>query len=70
MIPEPRVHAHREAGFWEAYRATPAWEFDRFEARADAGSPWSTTPAADPVAREREDVEASLVWTKAFLQTL
>lgn len=67
VIPEPRVHAHREPGFWDAYRNTPAWEFDRFEALADTGSPYVVVPAADPVTREREDVEASLQWTKGFL---
>jgi sugar phosphate isomerase/epimerase len=67
VIPEARVHAHRDPGFWDAYRATPAWEFDRFEALADAGTPYVVAPAADPVAREREDVEASLRWTKEFL---
>ena len=70
VIPEARIHAHREPGFWDAYRNTPAWEFDRFEALADAGSPWKATLAPDPVAREREDVEASLGWTRALLQTL
>jgi 3-oxoisoapionate decarboxylase len=67
VIPEPRIHAHREPGFWDAYRETPAWEFDRFEALADTGSPYVVAPTDDPVAREREDVEASLEWTKAFL---
>jgi len=67
VIPEPRIHAHREPGFWDAYRHTPAWEFDRFEAIADTGAPYVVAPAADSVAREREDVEASLEWTKAFL---
>jgi sugar phosphate isomerase/epimerase len=69
VIPEPRVFAHRESGFWDAYRNTPAWEFDRFEAIADRGVPYVVPPATDPVAREREDVEASFEWTKAFLQT-
>jgi len=67
VIPEPRVHAHRRPGFWDAYQSTPAWEFDRFEAYADRGGPYEVAPASDPVAREREDVEASLQWTKAFL---
>ena len=55
-------------GFWDAYRQTPAWEFDRFAALADNGSPYVAAPAGDPVARERLDVEASLHWTKAFLE--
>ena len=67
VIPQPRVHAHRAPGFWDAYRATPAWEFDRFEALADGGRPYEVAPAANPVAREREDVEASLHWTKQLL---
>jgi len=67
VIPEPRIHAHRQPGFWDAYRATPAWEFDRFEALADRGEPYVVAPPDDPVAREREDVEASLQWTKRFL---
>jgi sugar phosphate isomerase/epimerase len=68
VTPEPRRMAHREAGFWDAYRRMPAWEFDRFAALADAGSPYVVPPSADPVVREREDVEASLAWTKAFLE--
>jgi sugar phosphate isomerase/epimerase len=67
VIPEPRIHAHRQPGFWDAYGATPAWEFDRFEALADGGTPYVVAPAGDPVAREREDVEASLRWTKDLL---
>ena len=67
VMPEPRIMAHRRPGFWDAYRQTPAWEFDRFEAIADAGTPYVVAPPADPVAREREDVEASLQWTRDFL---
>jgi sugar phosphate isomerase/epimerase len=67
VIPEPRVHAHREPGFWDAYRQMPAWEFDRFEAIADGGAPY-VVPGGDPVAREREDVEVSLAWTRDFLR--
>jgi sugar phosphate isomerase/epimerase len=69
VIP-PRIMAHRQPGFWDAYRRTPAWEFDRFLALAGTGSPYVIAPADDPIAREREDVEASLQWTRAFLRTL
>jgi sugar phosphate isomerase/epimerase len=68
VIPEPRIHAHREPGFWDAYRSMPAWEFDRFESLADAGTPYVVPPIDDPIAREREDVEESLRWTQAFLR--
>jgi len=67
VIPDPRIHAHREPGFWEAYRTTPAWEFDRFAAIAESGTPYVSQSAPDPVSREREDVERSLAWTKGFL---
>jgi len=69
VLPEPRVMGYRQAGFWDAYRRTPAWEFDRFVALAEGGTPWTAVTAADPVVLEREDVEASLEWTKAFLAT-
>src|SRR3954452_10212868 len=68
VIPEARIMAHRQPGFWDAYRSTPAWEFDRFAAIAESGTPYVVAPAADPVAREREDVEASLQWTKRLLK--
>jgi len=67
VIP-PRVLAHRRPGFWDAYRDTPASEFDRFLALAEGGTPYAASPSDDPIAREREDVEASLQWTKAFLE--
>lgn len=59
--------------FWHAYRTTPAWEFARFLKLAEAGKP---LPAASPVPREqaaapeREDLIASLNWTKALLAKL
>jgi sugar phosphate isomerase/epimerase len=68
VIPEPRIMAHRGAGFWDAYRQMPAWEFDRFAAYAEAGTPYAVAPGGDPIVREREDVEVSLEWTKAFLE--
>ena len=68
VIAEARILAHRQPGFWDAYRGTPAWEFDRFEAIADAGTPYVVEPPADPIARERDDVEASLQWTTDFLK--
>jgi len=70
---EPRIMPYREPSFWEAYRSMPAWEFTRFATLADRGSPRTRPPlrsgetAAD---REREDVEASLEWTRGLLATL
>lgn len=67
VTPEPRVMRYLEPGFWDAYRHTPAWEFAQFLQLAANGSPAQIPPAADPVAREREDVEASLAWTRGVM---
>jgi sugar phosphate isomerase/epimerase len=56
--------------FWEGYRRTPAWEFARFLALADRGVPRPAPPALpkeQAVTREREDLEASLRWTRKLL---
>jgi sugar phosphate isomerase/epimerase len=70
IVLPPRTMAYRDPVFWEAYRRTPAWEFLRFQALADSGHPVVAPEAADPVAREREDVEGSLRWTKSLLADL
>lgn len=67
VMDEPRVLPFRQPGFWDAYRAMPAWEFDRFLALAEAGTPFVVPPTTDPSGREVEDVEVSLAWTKDFL---
>jgi hypothetical protein len=67
VTPEPRIMRYRDPAFWDAYRRTPAWEFSRFLTLVDRGAPVAAPPGDDPVAREREDVEASLQWTKALL---
>jgi sugar phosphate isomerase/epimerase len=67
IVLPPRVMAFRDRAFWDAYRHTPAWEFLRFQALADAGHPVAARTTSDPIATEREDVEESLRWTKALL---
>lgn len=66
--PEPRLMTYFEPAFWDAYRRMPAWEFARFLALVRAGSPVHIRTDGDPTAREREDVEESLRWTKDRLQ--
>jgi len=68
VLPEPRIMPFRAPEFWNAYLQTPAWEFDRFLALAEAGTAYVAPPARDPIERELEDVEASLQWTRTFLE--
>jgi len=69
----PRNFNYRDPKFWDAYRTTPAWEFVRFLALAEKGTPRVAPPQVSReavMARELEDVEASIRWTKAFLEKL
>jgi sugar phosphate isomerase/epimerase len=70
IVTAPRIFAFEDAKFWDAYRSTPAWEFERFLAIAEKGTP---RPKQEPVPkelaqqREREDLEASLRYTHKLL---
>jgi sugar phosphate isomerase/epimerase len=66
IVTAPRIFAYRDPKFWDAYRTTPAWEFERFAAIAERGKPHPFTPAPKDQAqqREREDLEASIAYTK------
>ena len=70
MVFAPRKFTWQDPKFWDGYRNVVAWEFARFAALADKGQP---KPEFTPVAkeqqpgREREDLEASMVWLKKFL---
>ena len=67
VLPKPLTLPYRDPAFADAYRNTPSEDFDRFVALAEAGKPYTVPPTTDPVTREREDVEASLAWTKDLL---
>jgi len=70
IVTGPRVFAFRDAKFWDNYRHQPAWEFERFLALADSGTPRpkpETVPKELAAQREREDLEASLQYTKRLL---
>jgi 3-oxoisoapionate decarboxylase len=59
-----------ERKFWDAYRNTPAWEFSRFMALADKGTPRQEPPKLEKAAsvdKERRDLEISIEFTKGLL---
>lgn len=63
-----RIFPYHDAKFWDAYRNTPAWEFQRFLDIAEKGKPRPNPPrppdreAAQRI--EREDLEASLSFVR------
>lgn len=71
IVTNPRIFAFRDPKFWDAYRDIPAWAFQRFLEIADRGTPRAPEPRpATPEAgrqREREDLEASIEYTKKLL---
>lgn len=73
IVTGPRYYNYRDPKFWDAYRSTPAWEFSRFLALAEKGTPKEAPPRLTgeaAQAKEREDLEASIRWTQAFLAKL
>jgi sugar phosphate isomerase/epimerase len=73
IVTGPRPFPYFDPKFWEAYRKQPAWEFARFAALAERGKPRPTPPQLPPeqaAQREREDLEASIAWTKQTLSRL
>ena len=70
IVTQPRIFAFAEPKFWDAYRRTPAWEFERFLAIAEKGKPVPKQPPAPKelaAQREREDLEASLQYAHKLL---
>ena len=71
IVTAPRVFAYRDPAFWEAYRDVPAWAFERFTEIAERGTARTapTRPRDQESAQrqEREDLEASLAFTKKVL---
>jgi sugar phosphate isomerase/epimerase len=71
IVTGPRIFPYHDPKFWEAYRTVPAWEFERFLEIAERGTPRPAPPRPpDQEAarrREREDLEASLQYTKRLL---
>ena len=70
IVTGARSFAWRKPEFWDGYRNVPAADFARFLNLAAQGKPLAPrAPVAkeQAAAREREDFEASVRWTRAFL---
>ena len=71
IVTNPRVFAFRDPKFWDGYRDVPAWSFTRFLEIADRGKPRAAMPrpadAESAKQLEREDLEASIEYTKRLL---
>jgi len=73
IVTGPRQFPYLDPKFWEGYRKTPAWEFARFLALAEKGTPRQAPPKVskeEAAAREREDLETSLRWTQQLLASI
>lgn len=71
IVTGARPFTWRKPEFWEGYRNVRAWEFARFLALAAKGQPHAPQPPVpkeQAAAREREDFEASLAWTRQHLR--
>jgi sugar phosphate isomerase/epimerase len=71
IVTGPRIFPFRDPKFWDAYRADPAWAFERFLEIVACGKPRpASPPAPNPEAarqKEREDLEASIEYTRKLL---
>jgi sugar phosphate isomerase/epimerase len=65
----PKLFDYKDPKFWDAYRDIPAWDFEQFVALAERGKPQTEKPWDRPneADLEREDLEASLAYTRRIL---
>lgn len=71
IVTNGRKFPYFDPKFWDGYRNVPAWNFARFASLAEKGQARPDRPQADKeqqIAREREDLEASMQWLKRFLK--
>lgn len=69
----PRVHAIYNPQFWDNWKKMPAWEFSRFLALAEKGTPKLATPRPEgkTAGQQRiDDLEVCVRYTRALLQRL
>jgi 3-oxoisoapionate decarboxylase len=69
----PRIHRIYDPKFWDNWRQMPAWEFSRFQALADKGTPKPAVPrvAGKTAGQQRiEDLELCVRYTRDLLQRI
>lgn len=69
----PRIHRVYDPGFWDNWRRMPAWEFSRFLAVAEKGTPTPAIPRPEGRSagqQKIEDLEASVRYTRELLRRL
>lgn len=70
IVTGARKYPFLDPKFWAAYKHTPAWEFSRYLALAERGTP---RPDPAPIPKERQgeqqraDLEVSMQWTRRIL---
>jgi sugar phosphate isomerase/epimerase len=69
VMAAPRSLPFRDPAFWESYRTTPAWEFQRFLELVDAAPDVPLPGGVVDPAHERQNVVASIQWAREFLPT-
>jgi sugar phosphate isomerase/epimerase len=70
IVTNARIFPYYDPKFWEPYRNQPAWEFARFLKIAEQGHPRDPLPPLKgeaSLARERADLESSLLFTRNIL---
>lgn len=69
IVTPPRAFNYRKPEFWDAYRDVPAWNFQRFAEIAERGKPidFQRTERAQAAQKERDDLEASLRYTRQIV---
>ena len=72
IVLAPRLSRIYDPAFWDGYRNVTAWEFARFLALAEKGTPQETAnippaPRGQAAERERADLEASFRVCKEML---
>lgn len=69
----PRIHAIYNPAFWDNWRKMPAWEFSRFLALAEKGTPKPATPRPEgkTAGQQRiDDLAVCVKYTRDLLQRM